>query len=58
MFFEITPDGAGYLQRRQTIDIVLNNVVWVFDREEDLVNALFQPGKNTKYESKYRTLEI
>ena len=46
MFFAQTPDGAGYLQRRQTIDIVLNNVVWVFEREEDLVQALFSPGKS------------
>ena len=46
MFFESTPPGGGFLQRRQTIDIVLNNIVWVFDRESDLVEALknFQKG--------------
>ena len=45
MFFEVTPDGAGYLQRRQTIDIVLNNIFWVLDRENDLVDALYLPEK-------------
>ena len=45
MFFDASPAGGGYTQRRQTIDIVLNNIIWVLDREPDLVQAVFQPGK-------------
>jgi hypothetical protein len=41
LFFSFTPDGAGSLLRRQALDIVLNNIVWVIDREEEIVNSLF-----------------
>lgn len=39
-FFAETSDGDGYLIRKQTQDIVLNNLFWLGKQENDLVTNL------------------
>jgi hypothetical protein len=42
-FFLTTSPGAGAYQRIQALDIVLHNIFWVIDREEDMKENLFIP---------------
>jgi hypothetical protein len=42
-FFNDTPDGEGYVQRRQTLDIIINNIFWVSSRENEIIEAFFVP---------------
>lgn len=42
-FFGTHPDaGAGAWLRRQTLDIIRNNIFWVFDRESEILSSLLQ----------------
>jgi len=43
-FYSKIPVGGGYLLRRQTIDIIFNNIIWVNDREQEIISALFVPS--------------
>jgi hypothetical protein len=38
--FSTTPDGGGFVQRRQLIDIIVNNIAWV-SRETEIIEAFF-----------------
>lgn len=44
--FSTTPDGGGFVQRRQLIDIIVNNIAWV-SRETEIIEAFFS-GKSQK----------
>ena len=43
--FGTTPDGSGIIERRQTIDIIFNNIFWSTSREYELQEAFFS-GKS------------
>jgi hypothetical protein len=43
-FFSISNPGAGVIQRQQSIDIVIHNILWILEREESVKENLFIPG--------------
>ncbi len=43
-FFLITNEGAGGVQRLQSRDIVIHNILWIIEREESVKQSLFLPG--------------
>ncbi len=45
-FFSSTPDGDGYIQRIQTLDIIFNNIFWVTSRENEITEAFFIPTRS------------
>lgn len=40
-FFMATEAGAGPLQRQQALEVVQNNILWVMNREMDILENLF-----------------
>ena len=49
-FFDSTNPGVGSSQRQQALEIVLHNVFWVENKEQDIVKNLFEPRKMLRIE--------
>ena len=48
-FFYSHPNvGSSIFARQQAIDVVENNIFWIFDRETDVANNLLGPFKKFK----------
>jgi len=48
--FDSTNPGAGAVQRQQALQIVIHNISWINEREQDIVeNLLSQDIKKSKH---------
>jgi hypothetical protein len=48
-FFASHPNpGSAIFSRQQAIDVVENNIFWIYDRESDVANNLLGPLKKNK----------
>ncbi len=42
-FFKTTSDGYGHLVRKQTDELVLNNIYWIKIKEKEVIENFFLP---------------
>jgi hypothetical protein len=47
-FYSHPSAGSSIFARQQAIDVVENNIFWIFDRETDVANNLLGPFKEFK----------
>lgn len=44
-FFDTTSDGDGFLIRKLTNELVLNNIYWIAIKEKDVTDNFFIPDR-------------
>ncbi len=42
-FFKTTSDGYGHLVRKQTDELVLNNIYWIKIKEKEVIENFYLP---------------
>lgn len=56
-FFDNTPNDYAYIERRQTIDIILNNIFWRSSRETEIIQAFSLPDSIITISPIYNTTQ-